>query len=32
MSDEEIAEKLARIQEQGQINTDMALERILKGE
>ena len=31
MSDEEIAEKLARIQEQGQINTDMALEKILNG-
>ena len=29
---EERAEKLARIEAQGQINTDMALERILKGE
>ncbi len=31
MSDEEIADKLARIQAQGQANTDMALERILNG-
>ena len=32
MTDEEIAEKLARIQAQGQANTDMALERILQGQ
>ena len=32
MSDEEIADKLARIQEQGQVNTDQALERILAGQ
>ena len=32
MSDEEIAEKLARIQENSQVNTDMALERILQGQ
>lgn len=32
MTDEEIAEKLARIQAQGQVNTDMALERILQGQ
>ena len=31
MSDEEIAEKLAKIQAQGQVNTDKALERILNG-
>lgn len=31
MSDEEISEKLARITEQGQINTDAALEKILNG-
>ena len=31
MTDEEIADKLARIQAQGQVNTDMALERILNG-
>lgn len=31
MSDEGIAEKLARIQAQGQVNTDMALEKILQG-
>ena len=32
MTDEEIAEKLERIQAQGQVNTDMALERILQGQ
>ena len=31
MTDEEIAEKLARIEAQSQINTDVALERILNG-
>ena len=31
MTDEEIAEKLARLQAQSQVNTDVALERILKG-
>ena len=31
MTDEEIAEKLARIQAQGQVNQDLALERILNG-
>ena len=31
MSDEEIADKLARIEAQSQVNTDVALERILKG-
>ena len=31
MSDEEITDKLERIQAQGQANTDMALERILNG-
>lgn len=31
MSDEEIADKLERIQARGQANTDMALERILNG-
>ena len=31
MTDEEIADKLARIQAHGQANTDMALERILNG-
>ena len=31
MTDEEIAEKLARIEAQSQINTDTALERILNG-
>ncbi len=32
MTDEEIAEKLARIQANSQANTDMALERILQGQ
>lgn len=32
MSDEEIADKLARIQANSQVNTDMALERILQGQ
>ena len=32
MTDEEIAEKLARIQANNQVNTDMALERILQGQ
>ena len=32
MSDEEIADKLARIQGNTQVNTDMALERILQGQ
>lgn len=32
MTDEEIADKLARIAEQGQSNTDAALERILQGQ
>jgi hypothetical protein len=31
MTDEEIADKLARLQEQNQINTDTAIERILNG-
>ena len=31
MTDEEITDKLARIQEQGQINAEVALERILNG-
>ena len=31
MTDEEIAEKLARIEAQSQVNTDVALERILNG-
>ena len=31
MTDEEIADKLARIQANSQVNTDMALERILNG-
>ena len=31
MTDEEIADKLARIEAQSQVNTDVALERILKG-
>ena len=31
MTDEEIADKLARIEAQNQVNTDVALERILKG-
>lgn len=31
MSDDEIADKLARIQAQGQVNTDAALEKILNG-
>ena len=31
MTDEEIADKLARLEEQSQVNTDAALERILKG-
>jgi hypothetical protein len=31
MTDEEIADKLARLQEQSQINTDTAIERILNG-
>ena len=32
MTDEEIADKLARIQANNQVNTDMALERILQGQ
>ena len=32
MTDEEIADKLARIQTNNQVNTDMALERILQGQ
>lgn len=32
MTDEEIADKLARIQANSQVNTDMALERILQGQ
>ena len=32
MTDEEIANKLARIQANNQVNTDMALERILQGQ
>ena len=32
MTDEEIADKLSRIQENTQVNTDMALERILQGQ
>jgi hypothetical protein len=31
MSDEEIAEKISRLQAQGQVDTDMALDRILRG-
>ena len=31
MTDEEIADKLARIEAQSQVNTDVALERILNG-
>ena len=31
MTDDEIADKLARIEAQSQVNTDVALERILKG-
>jgi hypothetical protein len=31
MTDEEIADKLARLEAQSQINTDAALERILNG-
>ena len=31
MTDEEIAEKLARLEAQSQVNTDVALERILNG-
>ena len=32
MTDEEIADKLARIQANNQVNTDMALERVLQGQ
>jgi hypothetical protein len=32
MTDEEIADKLARIQAQGQVNTEEALNRILQGQ
>jgi hypothetical protein len=31
MTDEEIADKLARLEAQSQVNTDAALERILSG-
>jgi hypothetical protein len=31
MTDEEIADKLARLEAQSQVNTDVALERILNG-